>query len=366
MSKIWNWQQADWPRFSYEPLSTLEEQFLLSSGALFGVYKHIKDDEKSALIVNVMSTEALKTSEIEGEYLNRASLQSSIQKNLGLATPMRLVSAAEQGISDVMVDLYKNFAEPLSHKLLFKWHSMITSGRTDLDMMGAYRTHTDAMQVVSGPLHKPTIHFETPPSSQMPQEMDKFIAWFNASINMPALTRAAIAHLYFVCIHPFEDGNGRIGRALVVKSLAQSLKQPMLIALSQTIEANRKAYYAALEDSNKSNRIDRWVNYFADVIIQAQAHTATTLEFLIEKSKFYDRMKNLLNSRQSKVIERIFREGPSGFKGGLSAENYIKISRTSRATATRDLNDLVEKQALTKTGVGKGTRYQLVQDPASQ
>jgi len=168
-----------------------------------------------------------------------------------------------------------------------------------------------------------------------------------------------MAHLYFESIHPFEDGNGRIGRAISEKALAQSLGQPSLIALALTIERGRKDYYAALERNNKSNDVTDWLTYFGQVILDAQATSIKRLEFYLAKAKFYERMRGQMNDRQDKAIARMFREGMDGFKGGLSAENYITITRTSRATATRDLQDLVSRGALTRTGQLKQTRYHL-------
>src|SRR5258705_7667293 len=157
------------------------------------------------------------------------------------------------------------------------------------------------------------------------------------------MTRAGIAHLYFVCIHPFEDGNGRIGRALAEKSLAQNLGQPSLIALAYTIERKRKDYYAELERNNKDTEISSWLKYFANTVLEAQSNTLKRVDFYVAKAKFYERLRGKLNERQEKAVARMFREGIDGFKGGLSAEKYIGITRASRATATRDLQDLVEK-----------------------
>jgi Fic family protein len=193
----------------------------------------------------------------------------------------------------------------------------------------------------------------------MPQQMKQFIQWFNQSSSLPALTRASIAHLYFVCIHPFEDGNGRIARALAEKALSQALGQPTLIALSQTIQGQRRAYYDVLERNNKQLEITDWVAYFADTILQAQRHAQAMVEFLIAKARLYDRIANQLNARQAKVLTRLFDAGVNGFEGGLSAENYISITCTSRATATRDLQALVEMGALKREGELKGTRYAL-------
>ena len=368
--KTWNWQQPDWPDFQYEssPLRAFEDDFLRRSGLLLGAYLHVTEAEKLTLIVDLLSDEALKTSEIEGEILNRESVQSSIRRQLGLMTDRRSVKPAEAGIAEMMVDLYRNFAQPLSHDMLFAWHSMIMNGRRDVESIGAYRKHADPMQVVSGRIDAPTVHFEAPPSTQVLKEMKRFIDWFNATAPqgkkpLPALTRAGIAHLYFESIHPFEDGNGRIGRAIVEKVVAQSTGKPAMVALSQTIYTHRKRYYEMLEASNKSIRIDAWLDYFAKTILDAQDTCQQLLAFIIHKAQFYDRFRDRLNERQQKVIARMFREGIAGFKGGLSAENYLAITGTSRATATRDLQDLVEKHAFTKTGTGKGTRYQLRLSP---
>ncbi len=364
---LWNWQQADWPNFTYNvsALEALESRFLLGAGLLFGAFKHLNEEEKHQLTIELISNEALKTSEIEGEYLNRESLQSSIRGQFGLSTDHRKIPAAEQGIAELMVDLYQNFQISLSHTALFEWHKMLANGRRDLTDIGQYRTHSEPMQIVSGALYFPKVHFEAPPSSQMRPEMDQFIQWFNdtaptGKIVLPALTRAGIVHLYFVCIHPFEDGNGRIGRAIAEKVLAQYIGQPTLIALADTIERNKKAYYNALEQANKTNTITAWLKYFAETVLSAQSHTQANIEFLIKKTKFYDRLRGQFNPRQSKVLERMFREGISGFKGGLSAENYLRITGTSRASATRDLQDLVSKQALLRTGERKYARYWIV------
>jgi Fic family protein len=363
---VWNWQQPDWPHFSYEalPLVGYDNRLLLGAGLLFGAFKYLDDEDKSQLTIELISNEALKTSEIEGEYLDRDSLQSSIRRQFGLVSDNRKIPPAEQGIAQVMVDLYRSFHSSLTHATLFDWHTMLTNGRRDLKDIGRYRTHQEPMQIVSGPIHSPRIHYEAPPSAQVMPEMERFITWFNATdpsgnSPLPALVRAGIAHLYFESIHPFEDGNGRIGRAIAEKALAQCLGQPTLIAIAHTIERNKKAYYAALEQANKSNEITAWLIYFADTVLSAQSYTQVRFEFLIKKAKLYDRLRGLLNVRQEKVLSRMFREGPEGFKGGLSAEKYLSITGTTRPTATRDLQDLVMKGALTRIGERKHTRYYL-------
>ncbi len=364
--KIWNWQSKEWPNFSYNDneLKALELQFSKNIGAVSGAFKYVNDDEKEQFIIELLSNEALKTSEIEGEYLDRDSIQSSIKKNLGLQVDKRKIAPAEYGISEMMVDLYHNYCKHLTHEQLFDWHKMLTNGRRDLTDIGKYRTHEDAMQVVSGRLDKPTVHFEAPPSRDMDNEMEQFITWFNKfHLEEPntllPIVKAGITHLYFVSIHPFEDGNGRMARALAEKSISISIGQPALISLSKTIEANKKSYYDALEKNNKTCDITDWLCYFGQTILNAQEDTLKLIDFIIEKAKFFDRYVNQINERQLKVVNRLFAAGPQGFEGGLSAENYIRISKTSASTATRDLKDMLDKKMLIKTGALKGTRYWL-------
>lgn len=366
-TKLWNWRHKQWPNFSYdvEALKTFEYKFSENKGIVLGSLKHIDKDSKDDILVDILSDEAVKTSKIEGDYLDRISVQSSIKRNLGLSTEKQKVTPAEFGISEMMVDLYLNHNKPLTHHQLFEWHKMITNGRRDLKDIGRYRTHKDAMQVVSGRMDQPTIHFEAPPSETIGGEMEQFITWFNTAhrhdndSNLLPLVKSGIAHLYFVSIHPFEDGNGRIARAIAEKSIALSTNKPAMISLSNTIDAHKKAYYSSLEGNNKTLEITDWLVYFAQVILDAQQDTLKRVEFLIEKAQFFDHYLSLINTRQLKVIQRLFDTGHSGFIGGLSADNYTKIAKTSASTATRDLADLVEKQIFIKTGQLKGTRYAL-------
>ena len=362
----WNWEQPDWPQFIYDSkvLEPLENQFLRQSGEFMGVFRHVGADDRNALRIELISDEAVKTSQIEGEILNRDSVQSSLRHQFGLGPVQGNIPPAELGIATMMADLYDHFADPLTEQTLAAWHAMLLSGDKSIKTIGGYRTHEDPMQVVSGPIHRRKVHFEAPPSTTVPDEMRRFIKWFDETsphgrTPLPALTRAGLAHLYFVCIHPFEDGNGRIGRATAERSLAQHLGHPTLIALAYTIERKRKDYYAALERNNKEMEVTAWLSYFARTVLEAQATTIERVDFHVAKAKFYERMRAHLNDRQAKVIARMFEERIDGFKGGLSAENYIAITGTSRATATRDLQDLVEKGALSRTGELRHTRYYL-------
>lgn len=363
---VWNWQQSDWPDFVYDSvrLAPLESRLLHESGLLFGAFVHLDDAEQRALTVELIGDEALMTARIEGEYLDRDSLQSSLLRELGLAEDPRRAAPAEAGMAELMVDLYRQFQAPVTHDLLWAWHVMLMAGRRDLRDVGCYRTREEPMQVVSGAVYAPRVHFEAPPADRVPAEMDRFVDWLERSAPtgaspLPILTRAGIAHLWFVTIHPFEDGNGRMARAMAEKVLAQGLGKPTLIALSHTIERHKKAYYGALERANKGNRIDDWLDYFSHTVLDALDYTRARVVFLIGKAKLYDRLRGQLNARQEKVLARLFRAGPEGFVGGLSAEKYIAITRTSRATATRDLQDLVVKGALVRTGERKHTRYAL-------
>lgn len=362
----WNWQQPGWSNFTYDPaaLERLERLFLLQSGEFIGAFKHVGADDQDVIRIGLISDEALKTSEIEGEVLDRASVQSSLRQQFGLGADDDLIPPAERGIAEMMVDLYRSFAAPLTHDTMFAWHRMLMSGERRIKIVGGYRAGQDPMQVVSGGMQAPKVHFEAPPSSNMKAELEAFLFWFNETAPggrrpLAAVTRAGIAHLHFVSIHPFEDGNGRLGRALVEKSLAQNLGAPTLISLAYTIERARKAYYAALERNNKSIEITDWLVYFGDTVIEAQRNTIKRVEFYVAKAKLYEKLRDRLNERQTKVLARMFREGIDGFKGGLSAENYIGIAKTSRATATRDLQELVAWGALTRTGELRHTRYQL-------
>ncbi len=362
----WNWQRPDWPKFTWDQdrLKKAEEVFLVGSGVFEGIVRHLDEADREQLTIETISTEALTTSEIEGEILDRASVQSSIRKQLGLATDERQAGPAERGIAEMMVDLYCSFAQPLSRAMLFRWHRMLLISRRDMNDIGCYRTSKEAMQIVSGPIHLLTVHFEAPPASELAEQMEQFIDWFNRTApdsddSVPALTRAGIAHLYFASTHPFEDGNGRIGRAISEKALSQCLGQPTLTALAATMLLRRKGYYAAFEAANRDNKITSWLAWFAGITIEAQRRTIACVEFLIDKTKLLDGLRGRLNRRQERALFRMLREGPEGFSGGLSAGNYMAITGASPATTTRDLADLVAKGALKRTGERRHARYHL-------
>jgi len=251
----WNWAQDGWPEFRYDAkaLLALERRFLLASGEVLGAFRHVGQGDREQLQIEFLSEEALRTSAIEGEVLDRLSVRSSLRRHLGLAPDAYPIKPREQGVSAMLVDVHSGFDSPLDHQTLFRWHQMLLAHDRSLQVVGDFRGHEEAMQIVSGSIGQPssigqpTVHFEAPPSARVPDEMLKFVNWFNQTAPdgpapMAALTRVGMGHLRFESIHPFEDGNGRLGRALAKKSLAQSIGQPSLIALPYTIELDRKAY----------------------------------------------------------------------------------------------------------------------------
>jgi len=358
----WNWQLPQWPQFHYDAntLAETERQFLMGTGNAFAYLKSLGNKECNRFIVEILCVEGLESARIEGETLDRESLQSSIKQHFGLAKKEHLRADKESGMAELLLSVYETFQKPLTREMLFAWHAMLFNDSSHIFGVGKYRVHTEPMQIVSNRYGSPVVFFEAPPSDKVVAEMEAFIDWFNKPCPASSiLERAAIAHLYFESIHPFEDGNGRIGRILVEKVLSQGVGRPVLIAISKVLEDKKKAYYSELEKCNRTLHAQDWVDYFAQAILQAQKESVNLLYFLIKKSKMLIALSGQINPRQEKALLRMFAEGPAGFRGGLSAENYISITGASRATATRDLIDLVHKKALLKTGELRHTRYWL-------
>ncbi len=358
----WIWQHKGWFDVIYNStkLIEFENEFHRNTGIIYGVISHLEANNLENLKIEILTQEALSTSSIEGEILKRESVQSSIRKHLGLKTDYRKVQPNEAGIAEMMVEIYQHFDAPLRDETFFLWHKMLMNGRRDIEVIGNYRQHPEPMQIVSGNFSAPKVFYEAPPSTQVRSEMERLITWYNHQIDTPneisILAFAGIAHLFFEIIHPFEDGNGRIGRALVEKIISQKIKTPSLNSFSKTIEANKKVYYEALQSCNHSQDVNKWLLFFAKMILESQQYTIKMVRFLVAKSKFFIKY-NAMNERQLKVLSRVFEEGIEGFKGGLSAANYKTITGASPATVTRDLQELVSIEALTKTGELKHTRY---------
>jgi len=281
-----------------------------------------------------------------------------------VTSPIYIQDKEAEGIGILMIDVRNSYKDELTKEKLFAWHKMLLPVYKDI-VIGAWRTHEEPMQVISGAMGKQKVHYEAPPSGRVPQEMDQFIAWFNDTAPggkreiKKAPVRSAVAHLYFETIHPFEDGNGRIGRAIAEKALSQGMGRPVLLSLSRTIEANKKAYYDALQRAQRSNEITPWIDYFVKTVLDAQVEASAHIDFTLQKVKFFDRFKDRFNERQLTVVKRMLEEGPNGFAGGMNAGKYVSITKTSKATATRDLQELLEMDAFVVIGGGRSTRYEV-------
>lgn len=361
----YNWEQLDWGNFTYSLNDVKENLFVFTeqAGQLKGLLKAMPTVTQQETIIEILVSEAIKTSEIENEYLSREDVTSSIKNNLGyyhLENPVK--DAQARGVSKLMTEVRDTFIQPLSEDTLKDWHRFLFTKKTQITV-GDWRTHSQPIQVVSGAIGREIVHFEAPPSSDVPKNMKAFIQWFNKTApegKQPikyAPVRAAIAHLYFETIHPFEDGNGRIGRAIADKALSQTLGYSLLLSLSDVIESNRKAYYDALKNAQQNNEITDWIIYFLNVIIDAQQKAELLIDFTLKKAKFFDLYKHKLNERQLKCINRMLKEGSKGFEGGMTAKKYMRICRTSKATATRDLKKLDEIEAFKVYGSGRNTHY---------
>lgn len=364
----YNWQQKGWPDFQFSPgiLDEFQVKFLLKSGKVSGQFAWISEDQKEQYLVEMLLSEAIKTSAIEGEFLSREDVMSSLKKNLGIHEdqPKFVKDHRAKGIAKLMVEVRKSWSEALTQAKLFAWHDMLMEGNRYVNA-GTWRTGTEPMQVVSGALGKEVVHFEAPPAVNMTAEMNRFFDWFNqtapggAKVILNPILRAAITHLYFESIHPFEDGNGRIGRALAEKALHQGLGQPILISLSSVIEAKKQNYYDGLKAAQQSLQIDSWLLYFAEVVMKAQENAEQLIEFSLQKAKFFDRFKTQLNDRELKAVNRMLDEGPDGFKGGMNAKKYMSLTGASKATATRDLQNMRDLGVLVAEGRGRSVCYQL-------
>jgi Fic family protein len=364
----YNWQQTGWPEFQFTPglIEDVQLKFLLKSGKSNGQYAGIPSEKKDQLLVDILLSEAIKTSEIEGEFLSRVDVMSSLKKNLGIheEQPRLVKDHRAKGIAKLMVAVRQSWQEPLSDTLLFSWHEMLMEGNRYIQA-GKWRSGTEPMQVVSGTIGKEIVHFEAPPSDQVSMEMDRFIIWFNATVPGGAkqilnpILRSALVHLYFESIHPFEDGNGRIGRALAEKALHQGVEQPILISLSQVIESDRNQYYEQLKLAQRTLQVDKWLLYFAGVVLKAQEKVEELIEFSLKKTQLFDTFRDELNERELKALNRMLDEGADGFEGGMNAKKYMSLTGASKATATRDLQHLRDLGILIAEGGGRSVHYQV-------
>lgn len=371
------WQHKNWPKFSFdsEKLSSLAYEYAKQAARLSGSLAQTDESDSIAAQLDLMVDEAIHTSLIEGENLNPASVRSSLQNYLELnPTPINVADVKAEGMAALMVDVRKNFNKPLTKEILSNWHRMVMAGfennilHSDLTV-GEWRNSPEPMQIVSGPIGYQRVHYEAPFAKDIEQMMHAFLTWFNQeSTSIPGVIRAGIAHLWFEVIHPFDDGNGRVGRAIIEYALAQDLGMPAVLSMSTHIDKNRKEYYRQLNqascddgaETNNSTGLDitSWLVWFIETLIAAQTATENRIKIIFEKTRFWQHHKNTkLSDRQIKALNKIFKAGKNGFPNGVSAQKYAALAKCSKATATRDLSDLVTKKCLNVKGVGRGVRY---------
>lgn len=387
------WQHPAWPRLTWDAaaLAPALEQARLEQGRLLGLLGAIGLEQANAVQRELWVQEALATAAIEGEQLNLESLRSSVAHRLALADAPGADRHAD-GLVQVMQDALANHSAALDVDRLCRWQSALFPGGTSgiaRIAVGRLRDHADAMQIVSGALGREVVHYEAPPSAEVPAEMGQFLAWFEstrpdgaAAAKEPinGIARAALVHLWFESIHPFEDGNGRLGRALADMALAQDMHahdaeaSPALVrvyGLAHQMLKTRSAYYDALNHAQRlrgvapeAESIDAtpWVQWFMQAFTRACIASQTVVRDATDKAQFRLRAAQYqTNERQRKVLERLLEAGHvgsgGGFLGGMTTDKYAKITGTSKATATRDLVDLADKGLLRIEGVGKATRY---------
>lgn len=387
------WQHSAWPQLTFDAatLAPALDQARLEQGRLLGLLGAIGLEQANAVQRELWVQEALATAAIEGEQLNLESLRSSVAHRLSLADAPGMDRSVE-GLVQVMQDALANNGAALDLDRLCRWQSALfpggTSGITRI-AVGRVRDHADAMQIVSGALGREVVHYEAPPSAQVDAEMASFLAWFESTRPSGAATagaavngiaRAALVHLWFESIHPFEDGNGRLGRALADMALAQDMHaqdpqaNPALVrvyGLARQMLKTRAAYYDALNATQclrgiapDATAIDvtPWVQWFVQAFTQACVASQAVVRDATEKAQFRLKVAQCqTNERQRKVLARLLDAGHvgsgGGFLGGMTNEKYAKITGASKATTTRDLTDLLAKGLLRVEGVGKATRY---------
>jgi len=354
---------ADWPNFFWdqEGIAELLLQLRHEQGRLIGGMESIGFHLREETVLQTLTQDVVKTSEIEGEILDESQVRSSVAKRLGIevaaATP---TDKSVDGVVDMMLDATQKFDQPLTKERILQWHaSLFPSNRSGFSKIRAGAWRTGPVQVVSGHMGKEKVHFEAPPEERVEEEMIRFLTWLNHETSMDLVLKAAIAHLWFVTIHPFEDGNGRIGRAIGDFLLARSEKSPLrFYSLSAQIQLERKKYYAILEQTQKGAlNITPWIVWFCGCLERAIKHALLSLDTILYKAHMWESLaKVALNERQRKIINRLL----DGFHGKLTSTKWAKITKCSQDTAYRDILDLVEKGILIKNPEGgRSTSYSL-------
>jgi len=363
------WENARWPAMHWDDrvLGRRLAQVSREQGRLLGKMEGLGFDLRSEAHLRTLTEDVVKSSEIEGEELPPDQVRSSIARRLGMDVG-GLVPADRtvEGVVELMLDATSRYASPLTEERLFAWHaSLFPTGRSGVRkiVLGAWRDDgAGPMQVVSGPLGRESVHYEAPPASRLPAEMEKFLAWFAEPGETDPLLVAGLAHLWFVTLHPFEDGNGRIARAIADMALARAEKTGQrFYSMSGQIRAERDEYYDILERTQKYGlEVTRWQSWFLECLLRAIEGARGTLSAVLNKANFWERFaKQPLNERQIKVLNRLL----DGFEGKLTSSKWARLAKCSQDTAYRDIMDLVERGALQKDpGGGRSTSYSLVTD----
>ena len=364
--KVYIYQQDDWPSFKWnsdEFVRLLSEARNLQ-GRLFGKMESLGFDLRNEAFLDTLTLDVLKSSEIEGEFLNPDQVRSSVARKLGMEIAGSVESDRNvDGIVEMMLDATQNCFKPLTKERLFDWHAALfptgRSGMSKITVAEWRKDTTGPMQVVSGAMGEEKVHFQAPDSSRVDNEMNMFSDWFNNNFENDLVIKAAIAHLWFVTIHPFDDGNGRIARALTDILLAQSDKSTQrFYSISAQIRLERKQYYEILEKIQKSNlNITEWIKWFLNCLINSLKSTDIILNRVLFKAEFWKKHSNTkINERQKKLLNKIL----DGFEGKLTSSKWAKIAKCSKDTAIRDINDLISKDILKKEEAGgRSTSYEL-------
>lgn len=368
MRSVYIWQYPAWPKFTWNAanLLSLLSEVRNHEGRIQGMMKGVGFDVQNRTSLEVMTEDVLRSCEIEGVILNSDKVRSSIARHLGIETMgLPYPDHYTEGVVQVMLDAVRNYDEPLSHERLFNWHAAIfPTGRSGIYpiTVGAYRTGNEPMLIVSGAMGKEKVHYEAPPSDAVPVMMDEFINWFNTETSIDPVLKAAVAHLWFVAIHPFDDGNGRLTRTITDMLLAKADGFPLrFYSVSAEILRQKKSYYEMLEKTTiGSTDITAWLEWFLQTMKSAIFHTEKTIQRVVQKTSFWQRHKEVaMNERQVKMINLLW----DGFEGKLTSSKWAKITKSSQATALRDITDLIAKGVLTTaTDGGRSTNYLLKDD----
>ena len=366
MSTTYIWQEKEWPQFTWnnEQIARLLGEVHQELGRLKGIVSMFGLEQKTNTYLENMTQEIVNSAEIEGEVLNRDSVRSSVARQLGLPyAGLPRIDHYVEGVVQIMVDATQHAKEPLTDERLFGWHAALFptgySGAYKITVAN-WRQSQDAMQVVSGAMGHYQVHFEAPPSQRVPGMMLPFLEWLNAPNSVDSLIKAAIAHLWFVTIHPFDDGNGRLCRTITEMMLARADGMTQrYYSLSSAILNNRKTYYEQLEQTQKGSLdITGWIAWFLVTLYQAIATSISKTDSVIKKTDFWNRhAETAVNERQRKVINRLW----DGFEGKLNTSKWAKICHCSQDTALRDIHDLIAKGILRHTGEGgRSKNYELI------